>query len=173
MGGAWRHRGGPPGRPHRPMQPPAPGAAAARALCSGTDQVPPGRQPCLRPQLLHLTDYTFDHSTALKPAASQSLWGDNGCHTVLGGCVQYAACASMRCAARVRLGPCGWHAESPGKACFDPTQYVREQRERRRLVAARLHQGLPTAERRACISREARSALSVRSGELPPRCWRD
>ncbi|CAK0735493.1 hypothetical protein CVIRNUC_000590 [Coccomyxa viridis] len=53
---------------------------------------------------------------------------------------------------------------SPGKAWFDPTQYVREQRERRRLVAARLHQGLPTAERRACISPGARSAPSVRSG---------
>ena len=61
---------------------------------------------------------------------------------------------------------CGWHAGSPGKAWFDPTQYVREQRERRRLVAARLHQGLPTAERRACISPGARSAPSVRSGEF-------
>ena len=74
----------------------------------------------------------------------------------------------------IETGICGWHAESPGKACFDPTQYVREQRVRRRLVAARLHQGLPTAERRACISPGARSAaLSVRSGEVTTCCRRD
>ena len=77
---------------------------------------------------------------------------------------------SMGYAAPERMQNCGWHAESPGKACFDPTQYVREQRERRRLVAARLHQGLPTAERRACISPRPRSAVSVRSGDILTHC---
>ena len=32
---------------------------------------------------------------------------------------------------------------------FDPTQYVQEQRERRRLMTARLHQGLPAADTRS------------------------
>ena len=53
-------------------------------------------------------------------------------------------------------------------ARFDPTQYVREQRERRRLVAARLHQGLPTVETRSRSSQRARPACSARSGEAEP-----
>ena len=50
-------------------------------------------------------------------------------------------------------------------ARFDPTQYVHKQQERRRLVAARLHQGLPTVETRSRSSQRARPACSVRSGE--------
>lgn len=54
----------------------------------------------------------------------------------------------------------GWHAPR-----FDPTQYVREQRERRRLMAARLHQGLPAADTSSRSTPRARSMCSVRSGE--------
>ncbi len=47
---------------------------------------------------------------------------------------------------------------------FDPTQYVREQRERRKLMAARLHQGLPVADSRSRSNARDRPDHSMRSG---------
>ena len=52
-----------------------------------------------------------------------------------------------------------------GAPRFDPTQYVQEQRERRRLLTARLHQGLPAADTRSRSRPRARTEPSLRSGE--------
>lgn len=72
----------------------------------------------------------------------------------------------------LQVSSVGWHAGTSATQRFDPTQYVREQRERRRLAAERLHRGLPAADVRAsCSAPRTQPPPSVRSGEAVHACF--